>query len=157
MGSVFKVTQLVFYRSIRGVFKVTQLVFYFRRSGQIAIYKESIGCIYYYIFSEKAICPVLPKENSVSCDSISVLPIPLSAVALSTPLALVPLSVVARSTHLRWGLGRRLARSPVGPWRRSRKRLARSPVGPWETTPSTSSQLVKVALHPGLHTTHVHT
>ena len=79
--------------------------------------------------------------------------VPLSAVALSTPLAL---SVVARSTHLRWGLGRRLARSPVGPWRRSRKRLARSPVGPWETTPSTSSQLVKVALHPGLHTTHVH-
>ena len=51
MGSVFKVTQLVFYRSIRGVFKVTQLVFYFRRSGQIAIYKESIGCIYYNTFS----------------------------------------------------------------------------------------------------------
>ena len=75
MGSVFKVTQLVFYQSIRGVFKVTQLVFYFRHSGQIAIYKESIGCIYYYIFSEKAICPVLLKENSVSFDSISVLPV----------------------------------------------------------------------------------
>ena len=45
MGSVFKVTRLVFYKSIRGVLKVTQLVFCFLRSGQNAVYKESIGCI----------------------------------------------------------------------------------------------------------------
>ena len=50
-NNVFHATPLVFYQSIRGVFKVTQLVFYFRHSGQIAIYKESIGCIYYNTFS----------------------------------------------------------------------------------------------------------